>query len=597
MPSKEIEKTTLDKNFAFIIVLTNVIGLCIFTAVLFLTLPDREWMQNAFTYLSYYIMMALTATWALTLIDLYQYKQPDLSKWIQRYWKGILIAFLLALVVFVSVPKSFRVLSDETNLLSVAKSMTYNKNVQNITEGRWYYEMFWATPTTGTEKRPFLFPFFTSLIHTFLGYHVENVYILNFLALWALLLLLFIALQSSLGYLWATCGLILVVTQPVIALSATSASFEIFNSLFIMAGFLALRSFINDPHHKTFIVLIMTLLMLANVRYESALFLVIALVVLGFGGYIKPKFISQSFSYALGLFFLLPLIWQRVLLVSETDSNLVGGSWIKAFRFENAQQNIVLFFKYVLEPSGQLGYAGIVNIAGIVALILIPIWALLSPSFLQRGERGVQSNSINRDHWVLLICSAVSLLTLFLIVIFYQGGINDHPLNGRFYIPILVVLSVAPVYFLANLLKDRQRLLGPVFIGCLMAFVFYHPVAVEDRLTNTLIIIREYKYVEAFLKKNADKNTLVVWGRPGELIVSNYGAISYSTANQDIDTILSQFKNHLYSKIYVIQSIAYSNNAPLSDNVVDSRYQLKTVDQQQITGEYFYRISQVKNLN
>ena len=104
------------------------------------------------------------------------------------------------------------------------------------------------------------------------------------------------------------------------------------------------------------------------------------------------------------------------------------------------------------------------------------------------------------------------------------------------------------------------------------------------------MIIREYRYVDAFLKKNADKNTLVIWGRPGELIVSNYGAISYGTANQDVEAVLTQLQHHLFSKIYVIQSISYSNNAPLNDNVLNPRYQLETIDELQITGGYYFRI-------
>jgi hypothetical protein len=562
-------------------ILSNLLCLCVFIVGLLITFHDHSWMHHVFTYLSYYIIFALCVAWVASLVSLYRYKQSNALTFMRRHWKGILASFLLTSVVFVSVPKYFRVLSDETNLLSVAKSMTYNKHVENITEGRWYYEMFWPTPNAGTEKRPFLFPFCVSLMHTFLGYHVENVFILNYFALWAMLFLLYIAVQSALGDLWAASGIILVMAQPLISLSATSGSFEIFNFLFIIACFLALRCFLNDPCHKTFITLVLTLIMLANVRYESILFLVITVSILAIAGHIKPKFFSQSFLYGLASFFLLPLIWQRVLLASESDPNLIGGSWIKAFRLENAWQNIVLFFKYILEPSGQLGYAGVVNIAGILALVLLGIFVIV--------RKDLRKNTL-----LLLLSCVTSLAALFAIVIFYQGGINDHPLNGRFYIPVLVPISIAPVYFFASILKDKKKWGIAGLIGSLMVFAFYHPVAVEDRLTNTLMIIREYRHVDDFLKKNADKNALIIWGRPGELIVSDHGAISYSTANEQVDTVLGQFKNHLYSKIYVIQSIAYSNNTPFKDNVIDPRYQLETVEELQITGEYFYRISRVK---
>jgi len=583
MPVEESKNNTLENSPSITVLLCNILCFCIFIVALLITFHDRSWMHNAFTYLSYYIILGLCVTWGLCVFNLYQYKKSNAFVFLRRNWKGILASFILTSLVFISVPKYFRVLSDETNLLSVARSMTFNKTVENTTESRRYYEMFWPTPTSGTEKRPFLFPFFTSLLHTLLGYHIENVFILNYFALWVMLFLLYFVIQTSLGDLGAISGLILVMAQPFISLSAASGSFEIFNFLFILGSFLALKCFLDDPRHQTFINLLMTLLMLANVRYESALFLIIALLVIAVAGYVKPKFFSQSFAYALIPFFLLPLIWQRVLLASESDSNLIGGSWVNAFQFANAQHNIVLFFKYILDAGGQLGYAGIVNIIGILAIVLCGIlWSTK------------KREAINKNALVLWICSVSSLLVLFAVVISYQGGINDHPLNGRFYIPVLVPLTLAPVFLLAHLVKDQKKLGVLALVLALTAFAIYHPIAVEDRLTNNLMIIREYRYVDDFLKKNADKNTLIVCGRPGQLIVSNYGAISYSTANDQADTILQQFKNHLFSKIYVVQSIAYATNTPFGDNIVDPRYSLEIVSEQQSTGVYFFRISRVK---
>jgi len=335
MPLDSLENKALEKNCCLSAIILNFLFLGIFIGILLVTFHDHSWMQKAFTYSTYYIIFALTVIWLISLINLCRNRQFNLLVFVRQHWKGLLASFLLASIIFISVPKYFRVLSDETNLLSVSKSMTYYKNVENITEGRWYYEVFWPTPTTGIEKRPFLFPFFTSLLHVFLGYRVENVFILNFFAFWVMLFLLYIATFYSLGALGAISALILVGAQPIIALSATSGSFEIFNFLFIIASFLALKGFLNDPKHNTFIVLVLTLVMLANIRYESVIFFIMTMVVLLSTGYIKPRFFSQSFLYGLSFLFFLPLIWQRVLLISGSDPNLVDGSWIKAFRFEN----------------------------------------------------------------------------------------------------------------------------------------------------------------------------------------------------------------------------------------------------------------------
>lgn len=270
-------------------------------------------------------------------------------------------------------------------------------------------------------------------------------------------------------------------------------------------------------------------------------------------------------------------------MLSTVDSNLSGGSWIKAFQLEHAGQNTALFFKYILDVSGQLGYAGMINLIGIIAMVYF-----LAIFWIKRKEFSQSSRQ------VLLAACAVGMFVLFAVVILYQGGINDHPMNGRLYMPILIVLSVLPVCFLANVIKDRKRLAIPVLMGAVVSFIYYHPIAVEDRLTNNLVIVREFRYVEDFLKKNADKNALIICGRPGQLTVDNYGAISFETANQDINEILEQYNNRLFSTIYAIQAISYATRSPLEDNIIDPRYQLETVSELQMSGDYFFRISRVK---
>ncbi len=551
-----------------------------FAAILAITIIHRPWMNYAFTHFSYYIILALTLTWALCLVNLAVEKKANLTLFFRTYWRGIAFSLALATLVFVSVPKYFRVLSDETNLLSVAKSMTYERQVRNITEGRWYYEMFWPTASS-TEKRPFLFPFFTSLMHTFFGYRVANVFALNYVVLSITLFLLYLLIRFYLGELLAFASLILVVAQPVFSLSATSGSYELFNLLFILASLISLRFFLRNPNSQAFVVLVFNLVMLANVRYESGLFLLVTALVLCFSGYMRSSFFKPSL--VLVPFLLLPLIWQRIIMLNEPDPNF-SGSWLSALKFHYAWKNTVLFFKYILDCSGHWGYAGIVNAAGLLAVVYFLVFLLIGPQGLNKRQ----------EKPVLLMTSVISIFVLFGIAIIYQGGINDHPMQGRLYLPILIVLSVLPIFFFAQIVKDHHKLSIPVFIGALIIFIYYHPMAVEDRLTNNLMIIREFRYVDDFLKKNADKNSLIICGRPGQIEVYNYGAISYTTANQEASTLLRQYKNHLFSSIYVIQSISYQTNSPLQDNIVDSRYSLETVSELQMLGSYYFRISWVR---
>ncbi len=541
------------------------------------------WLTDFLSYGSYYFIFALVFTWVLVVVGAARHSGWDLVAFCRRYWKALLFTFLAAAMVFVSVPKYFRVLSDETNLLSVARSMTYEKRVDNVSEGKAYYERFWPGERS-VEKRAYMFPFFTHLTHAVLGYDERNVFVLNFFALWGFLFSLYMLLMPYVGARWSAVALVLVLAQPVICLSATSGSYEIFNMFFVVLSFLAVRWFINERTAVSFQVMVFNLLVLANIRYESIVFLVTVIALLVFFGYLKKQVLASSLVVTTAPLLMLPWVAQRIVMIDIPDSNLIHQSWVKSFAVDNMGHNYASLFSYLLNVDGSLGFAGILDWAGVAAIFIMAGYFIFRERRLVSFEKKVFLSAI------LLAC-----VLQFLVVISYQGNITDHPLNGRMYFPLVIFLSVVPVLALSCWSWDRGR---GVIAGLLVAgsiFVYYHPVAVEDKLSNNLFIVRENRYVRDFLSAHADRNVLVISGRPGQLVGGGYGSISYSTANQEKDTIVNQFRNHLFSDIYVVQSIDYRTLAPLSDNVVDPAYELEPVSRLQITGSYFFQISKVKN--
>jgi hypothetical protein len=192
-----------------------------------------------------------------------------------------------------------------------------------------------------------------------------------------------------------------------------------------------------------------------------------------------------------------------------------------------------------------------------------------------------------------LLC-VICILLQFLIVVFYnQGGLDYHPMNGRFYLALIILLSILPLFVLYSFFQNKPWVNSYGIVSVAMIFFYYHPIAMEDRLSNNLFIIRENRFVRDFLNKNADKNALIICDRPGQIIVYNRGAISISRGNDEKQNILLQLKNHLFSNVYVIQDIAYTNHLPLKNYVVDHLYKLERVAQLQTSGNYFVQISRV----
>ena len=432
--------------------------------------------------------------------------------------------------------------------------MTFYKHTQLITEGYRYYEIFWPLTPGITEKRPFLFPFFVSLTHTLFGYRVENVFIMNFFVLWVSLFLLYLLVRAYLDEIWAYASIILVVAQPVICLSAASGSFEMFNLMFILISFLSLRHFLERSDSASFLVLALSLIMVMNSRYESILVLVTVMTLLFVFKYPKFQFLGESTVYALIPFFVLPWTWQRILMVNIHD-DLPGGTWVKAFGLHNITTNLPPFLRYAFDWSGHKGFAGAIDSMGVLAACYF-----LTMFFISYRKR-----VLDKKHIVLFLSMIVSIFLLLGIVLLYSDGlVTKHPMNGRFFIPFLTALSVLSVCSLAYVVKDASKLAFPVLLGSIVLFIYYHPVAVEDALTNNLIIIREARFVEDFMRNTADNRSLFITGRPGQLIVYNEGAIAFATANREKWAIQNQWSNHLYSNIFAVQEIAYKNLMPCS---------------------------------
>ena len=111
---------------------------------------------------TFYCMLALFACWAAALAR----RLPpgfDGRAFLKEYGAGLLFSLALTVFIFLSVKPQFRVLSDETNLLAVSKSMLFERRADNVTMGKWYYFNFQPL-LRETEKRPYMFPFFTSLV-------------------------------------------------------------------------------------------------------------------------------------------------------------------------------------------------------------------------------------------------------------------------------------------------------------------------------------------------------------------------------------------------------------------------------------------------
>ncbi len=560
---------TLPVNFRAILIV-------IATLLLALTLPNPAKMQDFFVHGSYAIMAVLFFVWLGILLKHAIASKADPKAFLRSYGPGILFAVALSIFIFVSVKPSLRVLADETNVLAVSKSMVYERAVDNVTEAKWYFLNFQPISRV-LEKRSLLFPFFASIIHILTGYRLENVFVLNFFALAALLSLLHIWFKKHLGAAWSYIMLFLVVSQPIVSLCAASGGLELLQVLFLLIAFMSLERFMEDASAANFELLWINLIMLCHTRYESFIFFIVCMALLGYFKYIRLEFFTKSALYALTPILCLPILWQRILMRGHFQEP----PGVPVFAVEHYIKYNVMFLKNLFNFQFFLPYANVVNLVGLAGLLY----------FVQKIFERNPQKSKTRAHFllfvlVLMCCSWIIFTSHFL-------GTMELPSSGRFYLMFCIALSLAAglmLYQLRGILPTRITA-----VAALAAFCVYHPIAVENRFINSQVIIREYRFVDDFLKKLNDPNLLLVYGAPGFFTVRNYGSVHYSHANANKEQILNEYKRRLFSDIYVVQEISYDSGKPTDETALVSDYELEPLTGLQNTAETYLRMSKVVN--
>lgn len=552
---------------------------CITILLYITTFINMGLMEFFFLNTSYYLILLLCILWVITIFYLLGHYKPNIKRFFVKYRFGILASLMLSFIIFLSVKPTFRVLSDESNLVAVSKSMIYEKRVDNVLMGACYYEHFYPIERS-IPKRPLLFPFLIHILHIFLGYRVENVFILNFFILFILFFLIFILIKELLkSDIWAFAAIILVASQPIISQIATSGGFDLFSILFLLISFLALRWFLKKPSGLQFSLLWINLLMLTNIRYEGIIYFAIIICYLLVFRYVKVNFFMDNIKiiYICTPMILLLTFWQR-LIIKGRGFEVLGKPFSLKFFLEHNK----IFFKGLLNYDFFLPYATIVNLIGLLSLIYF--------AYLFFSTHKMQKR--NKIH-LIAICTICISIYWFLINSFHIGRI-DEPCQGRIFAFAFLLLSLSALMLTTKIKIFRQK---PVYILILsvLIFILYHPVSVQDSFSRGLTLPREYRFVLNFLKHENEKgkNSLIISKRPGFYTIHDYGAVDFNYANKQSRSIVVGYRNHLCEEIYIVQDIEYTTLEPTEETRLGPKYIIEPLREIQNNSRFFTRISRL----
>lgn len=532
----------------------------------------RKWFQMT----GFYFILVSFGLWGFVLLP-QRWDFFSTLKFMKRHLLAMLLATLLVAVALMNCPPNFRVLADETNLVGMSMAMYDVQSFQNPTQGYYYYHKFVEISHTW-DKRPLLYPFLIFIVHVLKGYSAYNGFIVNAVAGWFSFFLTYLLLRRRFDSFHANIGMVLLASFPVHLIWMGSSGFETVNLCFMLLSFLLLDHYLETGSLQHLTALGFTLVLLAQCRYESAVFTLIFSVILLFG-FSKKTLKNLPLLLILLPLLYLPVIWQRVYghhsYQLKADAAAFGWEYFVA----NCQ-NAWRYFSSRMELHGSnpaLFFLGAIGIGGYFTRMI--------------GNRG----SISRHDVMLILSVLLSFLSMSGILFSYYWGDITKQYSIRFaivFLPLMVIGATIFVHWSSRVLKSYKRL---TVVGIVTLFFLSVPVAGKNRAVKELVTQRLYTHALAFLFQHyAHNNILVVSDRSGMYTVHRFGAVNFGYATSQKNQLLAQLNNRLFQEMVVIQKIAYSNHQPISKHRLPSDYRLETLHESQLKGAEYIRFSRVK---
>lgn len=519
------------------------------------TFVNRSLMADCFLRVSFYLVGLLVLLYGFTLEATRRQAPEALGHWVRENRRGIAVSLAVAAAVFVSAPPYFRLLADETNLLSVSRSMLTRGSTGNTVEG--FFQYFGFHPLRDVyEKRPFLFPFTVQLFHLFTGFRPGNAFAVNFLCLAGLLMVIFSGFKRHYGTLAGLAAVFFVAAQPVVGQTASSAGFDMMFLLMLGLCLTSLEYYLRAPAAQRLILFWLTLMLFLNTRYEAPLLASVMMVLLLAFRKIRWDFWLESPVYGASAFFVLPILWQRLLTQSI---EIEAGRF--PFALEHLLRHHVEFFKSLVDFTYFMPYAPSINLPAMFSLAFLGILY-----FRKQWPKDLASRL-----FILITASVFS--AEWILTTSYFGELFTDPGGSRVFTYMSIALSAILVLGLLRFSFFREKPVRLLAAGMLL-FAVYHPLSMENRFLNANDLSREYRLVLDFLKTVDSRNFLVVAQRPGLYTARRYGAVKFEWANQHAEELQDHLRRGLYSDIYVVQEIDAITKEPGPETQLDASYRL-----------------------
>jgi len=440
-------------------------------------------------------------------------------------------------ILFSLEPNRFKIVLDEPILLGTSKMMCEQANPSRPFSGFWFDGRF-CYGDRMLDKRPILYPFLVSMVHTVLGYSDKNPMLVNSVVSILLIFLLFLFSRQYSGAWPAFAVCLLFLTIPEFIITGNGGGIGPLNLFVILIVAYLGGCYLEEGSRDSLNGFIFSGVLLSMVRPETVMLIGAVIVVVLIGAVLRRQLILSYWAILIP-----PLVALYVLQYSvfELDPSHWQGGGISAdevlgggYILENLKSNMSYFLNVGAESSNSLSF----SLYGALALILTACLFIRRKLFFKGRP--------------FLYSSVVFCLGVYMGFVLLQCSYVGNLLNAtqsRYVLPFSLWVCVLISYLLEYHFPKKIWLYLLVLCPLLVEWGLINFPAMIHGTRTDYAALENWK--NNFSKQHSDKKFLVLGDEnPLVWILNEQSGISIAAVNANIDEINFLQKIGYFDEIY-----------------------------------------------
>lgn len=540
----------------------------------------------------YWLILAGFVCFAVALTRSLRDIGPEVADW-RRWLAPVGVAAAATLFLHLHEPHEFKIVADEVVLQLTAKQMHFSREVAVTVRGYEYAGNF-ETLVTYVDKRPMLFPFLVATVHDLTGYRVGNVYFLN-AVLSGVMMLLFLLIGRRIGG-WGggIAAVLLVTTIPLVAQNACGAGFEVLNLVMILLTlWLGLRAADQPANDDRLGAFVLSGVLLAQTRYESALFVVpVAGAVIYLWWRQRAVRLPWALLAAPLLLVACPLQF-NVFKLSQAawQLNDIAGA-DEPFGFRYFYDNVGHALNFFLSFDGTQPNSVLVAVLGVLAIgfFVLVFYRKHREMFARRPADAV------------LTIFLLGLLIHSLLMLCYFWGRWDDLVIHRLSLPTHALMVIATVLIWPQLVTHARRwlVLSIVALGYLVSFTV--PSNAMHRFTQQNFAAAATNWLAGHIRALGDRTALAIDENAGlQWFLYDKSSATAAALAVRPEAFIFHFRNHSFAEFLVVQRTtpitATGERIIRPNDDFGDALQLELIEERAFAPFYLVRISRIVGLD